>query len=204
MAFTKTRQPEDRDTARGHAAKALLLAALLLAALLLASCAPSPPPVSRFAEPELVVRRSAPPSDAPKSGECRARDDTPARVETVTEHLRVPERRDADGTVLSPAGYRTVTHQRIVEDRASIWFETPCPEVMTRAFIISLQRALKVRGLYAQAPSGTLDAPTRAAIRRFQAEQGLDSGVLSIAAAKRLGLVRYSRAEALRTGGSGT
>ena len=95
----------------------------------------------------------------------------------------------ADGTVTAPAIYKTETVQRIVREREENWFETPCPEEMTKDFVASLQRALAVRGYYVWQVTGEMDPRTRAAIRRYQQPQGLDSGILSLAAAQQLGLV---------------
>lgn len=69
------------------------------------------------------------------------------------------------------------------------WFETPCAADLDPDFAASLQRALKARGLYSGAITGRMDEATRAAIRRYQQPHGLDSGTLSLAAARRLGLV---------------
>ena len=57
------------------------------------------------------------------------------------------------------------------------------------AFVASLQRALKARGFYLQPLTGVLDAHTSEAVRRFQADRGLDSLRLSLAAARELGIV---------------
>ncbi len=69
-------------------------------------------------------------------------------IETVTEQIMVqPPEILADGTVLSPAIYRSETQQRIVRERRETWFETPCEDVWTEEFTTSVQRALKVRGI---------------------------------------------------------
>jgi peptidoglycan hydrolase-like protein with peptidoglycan-binding domain len=67
---------------------------------------------------------------------------------------------------------------------------------MTPEFVASVQRALKVRALYRGPISGQMDSRTRAAIRAFQAPDGLDSGILSLDAARKLGLVAVERPEA--------
>ena len=95
---------------------------------------------------------------------------------------------DTEGRVLEPASYRTDTRQEIVQDREEIWFETPCAAQDYPVFIASVQRALAVRGAYDGPVNGVMDRRTRAAIRDFQRPQGLDSGVLSLAAARLLGL----------------
>jgi hypothetical protein len=76
------------------------------------------------------------------------------------------------------------------------WFETPCIG-SEPAFVTALQRALKARGLYPHALTGALDGPTRLGIRLYQAPLGLDSTDLSLAAARKLGLVAV---ENLRSG----
>ena len=114
----------------------------------------------------------------------------PAVIETVTEQILVQaETRDAAGKVISQASYRTETRQRIVQDREEVWFRAPCPETVDVDFVATLQRSLKARGFYQLPLTGVLDAATTDAIRRFQADRGLDSGALSLAAARELGLV---------------
>jgi hypothetical protein len=140
---------------------------------------------------DTVIRgtdRDAPPGADPAS--CWGRDFQPARIETITEQIRVrPARLGTDGQVLEPAIFRTETRQTILRDREPLLFPSPCPEVMDAEFLSSLQRALAVRGHYEGPVTGSLDAATRTAIRSFQSPQGLDSAVLSIAAARQLGLV---------------
>ena len=134
-----------------------------------------------------ILRTSPPEGD---STTCWAAEVSPAIIETVTEQsLVTPEIRDAQGEVITPASFRSTTRQRIVQDRAEVWFRAPCPAEMTVEFIATLQRALKARGLYREPLTGELDAPTTEAIRRFQAERGLDSRQLSLAAARELGIV---------------
>jgi hypothetical protein len=100
-----------------------------------------------------------------------------------------------DGTVLNPPIYRRAPVPRLVRARSEISFEAPCPEVLTPEFIASLQRALAVRGYFAGNVTGLLDAPTTAAVRKYQSERGLDSGQVSIETARALGLVAIERDE---------
>lgn len=162
--------------------------------VLLAGCvAPGgsgPGPARADLARELI--RRPPGAGAPQGpqGACWASDTTPAVIETVTEQIvTAQEVRDATGKVTTPASFRTVTSQRMVREREEVWFRAPCPEDQTVAFVATLQRALKARGLYDLPVTGTLDAATAAAIRRFQAERGLDSATLSLAAARELGLM---------------
>lgn len=157
----------------------------LLAGTVLCACS-TPLPMT---EPELVHRLgTAPPGAAP--GTCWGKDVTPAVVETTTEQIVLqPAEVLVDGTVVQPAIYKTETKQQIVQERRETWFETPCPAEWTPQFTASVQRALKARGHYRGPITSQLDSRTRAAIRAFQKPQGLNSGVLSIAAARQLGLV---------------
>ncbi|HKK86487.1 MAG TPA: peptidoglycan-binding domain-containing protein [Roseovarius sp.] len=144
-------------------------------------------------EPEIVqTLQEAPPGAAP--GTCWGKDVTPAVIETVTEQVLLqPAQVRGDGTVEEPAIYKTETRQAIVKERRVTWFETPCASVQTPDFVASVQRALKVRGLYRGPVTGKMDARTRAAVRAYQKPEGLDSGILSLAAARRLGLATVER-----------
>lgn len=160
--------------------------AALLAALALGGCQAALP---QMAEPVHVsTRDEAPPGAAP--GTCWGQDETPAVVETVTEQIILqPPEILADGTVQRPAVYKTETRQQIVKPRKATWFETPCEADLTPEFIASLQRALAARGHYRGPVTGRLDVRTRTAIRAFQRPQGLDSGMISLAAARQMGLI---------------
>ena len=160
----------------------------LAALVLLAACDPAaPPPGSAFDSTRL-----APPGAPP--GTCWENLPTPAVVETVSEQVLVkPAVTNPDGTIASLPVYRSEDRQRIVTPRRDNWFETPCPPAFTAEFVSSLQRALQARGLYAGPVNGLMDAPTRAAVRRVQAADGIDSDVLSIETARALGLVVTGR-----------
>jgi len=162
------------------------LTLLLLATNLIAACGA---PLPGTGEPDVVrTLAEAPPGAAP--GTCWGKITTPAIIETVTDQILLqPAEVLDDGTVVAPAVYKTETRQAIVQERRTTWFETPCAADLTPEFVSSLQRALKVRGHFRGAVSGEMDARTRAAVRRYQEPQGLDSGILSLAAARKLGLV---------------
>lgn len=148
------------------------------------------PDISRFLDTEDQVIRHAegPPNAAP--GSCWGRDVTPAVIETVTERVLLqPAELASDGKVSAPAIYKTETRQQITKERGEIWFETPCPEALTPDFVATLQRALAARGFYRDALTSEMDRPTRRAIRDYQRGEGLDSTILSLAAARKLGLV---------------
>lgn len=135
-------------------------------------------------------------SDRPEAGagECWAEELIPAVIETVTEQTEVAPAQPATADKPAvPASYQSRVQQRILSDRSDVWFLVPCPEQIGPDTIASLQRALKVRGLYRGGVTGAMDAATATAIRRYQAPQGLDSPKLSLAAARQLGLVAYAR-----------
>lgn len=162
-------------------------------ALLLTGCGQTGlPDVARLTEPAPVQTSAAPPPGADPNA-CYGQDASPAVIETVTEQIMLqPAQIDVNGTVLYPAVYKTEVHQRIVEERRELWFETPCSPELTPEFIATLQRALKARGHYNGAISGEMTPRTRRAIRSFQKPQGLDSAILSKAAARQLGLVSFA------------
>ncbi|MDJ0628689.1 MAG: peptidoglycan-binding domain-containing protein [Rhodobacter sp.] len=162
------------------------------AALCLTACdRAGAPAVSQLVEPGLTTAQPAPPPGGDPDA-CHARDVTPAEIETVTEQVMLqPASLSTDGKVLYPAVYKTETRQAIVRQRREQRFETPCPDVLTPDFIASLQRALKARGHYRGPINGEMTARTRRAVQAFQKPQGLNSGILSIAAARQLGLVRH-------------
>lgn len=153
---------------------------ILLAALSLAACenggpssaaSPMQSPAERAAVAEVPLQTL--PADA-----CWARDRIPAQTRAVLVETGNGTR-EARNQVLRPAQERL--------------FAVPCPDVLTPDFTASLQRALAARGLYAGPITGQWSADTTAAVRRFQAPLGLDSGVLSLDAAQQMGLVAVPR-----------
>jgi len=96
---------------------------------------------------------------------------------------------DASGAELSPAIYRVVTAPKTISTTKGRWFERVCDAELNANLIMTLQRALAVRAFYGGPVTGKLDAQTRASIRLYQQERGLDSDVLSLATARQLGLV---------------
>jgi len=124
------------------------------------------------------------------NGQCTASEVTPAVYEQVMGQVMVvPEQRDAAGAVVHPPVYRNAPVPRLVRPRGEVRFPAPCPAQMTADFIASVQRALYARGYLTGTITREMDAATRAAIRRYQAERGLDSDQLSLDTARELGLV---------------
>ncbi len=128
-----------------------------------------------------------------EDGRCFGRDITPAVIETVTAQvLDLPAVTGPDGEVLVPAAYRPEVRQQIARERGEVLFETICPPAFTVDFVSTMQRALSARGFYRGEISGILDAQTGRAVQDFQRENGPDSPLLSISAARTLGLVTLS------------
>jgi len=137
---------------------------------------------------EAVHLSGSGPPDGPE-GTCWAHDLIPAVYETTTEQsLVAAEKRDADGHIVTPAAYKSVSRLRVLQDRRDIWFVAPCPDEMTPGFLATLQRALKARGYYTAGLTGVMDDATTEALRKYQADHGLDSPLLSRAAARQLGV----------------
>ena len=77
----------------------------------------------------------------------------------------------------------------MVKPRDVTWFEVLCPELQTPEFLSSLQRALAARGYYAGPITGNLNEMTRSAVQRYQMDEGIDTGALTPAGARQLGLI---------------
>lgn len=117
-------------------------------------------------------------------GTCWAKQIKPAVVQTTrTQSILSGE----NGASI----YQTETSQSIIEERQEVWFEVPCRRVMTEEFIKALQRALKARGQYQGPITGVMDERTAKGVRLFQAPMGIDSQILSMAAAQQLGLIAF-------------
>lgn len=163
---------------------------VLTVALLLAGCA------ELGTRPEAELGRNAPKDAAP--GTCWDKSVTDAVVETISEDVLVrPAQISPTGTIQSPPIYRTQSRQRIVRPRQESFVQVVCATDLTTPFVASLQRALAVRGYMAGAATGFINPATRAAILAYQRDTGTSgpvNGVLTIAAARQLGLWAVDRA----------
>lgn len=174
-------------------ARILRFAFPLLTCAGLVACDMVPPPEGPALEPGVLEATRNGPEGAPP-GSCWGRTVSPAVFETITEQVQVePAKINPDGTIAKPPVYRSETRQQIDTPRRDNWFATPCPEVLTTEFVASLQRALSARGLYQGPANGVMNAETRSAVQTLQQPTGPDSGVLSLDAARRLGLIAVDR-----------
>ncbi|MEM8654870.1 MAG: peptidoglycan-binding domain-containing protein [Pseudomonadota bacterium] len=167
-------------------------ASALAAALALSACTENGT-VTSAANVDPISLATAPPGAAP--GTCWGKTVAPAIVETVTRKVQLqPAQISSDGRVQAPPIYKSETSQVVVQPRRESWYEILCEADVTPDFIASVQRALEARGFYRGPITGTLDPRTRAAIGRYQYAEGLESKALSIAAARKLGLIAVPRA----------
>ena len=201
---TATRQPTRQRAVITRLQRIVGAAPLILSALALGACQQAAPPIAMptvETSEKFSVQASAP--EDVDDGKCWGKDITPALVETVTEQVLIrpagpviapsPDGAPTYKTVQSPAVFDTQTHQKIITPRADFWFEVPCPAQIDRAFIATLQRALKSRGLFRGVVTGVMDQRTQKAVRWYQKKHGLDSTTLSLAAARQLGMIAYAR-----------
>lgn len=158
-----------------------------MAALCVAAC-DAQLVTSNAVGPQLTQVIDAPPPGADPAA-CWGKTVSKATIETVNNKILIqPAQVSSDGRIQAPPVYRNETRQEVIVPRQERWFETPCAADLTPEFIASVQRALLARDYYAGPISGVMDMRTRRAVRRYQVSQGLDSSILSIAAARKLGL----------------
>ncbi|MBM1813739.1 peptidoglycan-binding protein [Sulfitobacter pseudonitzschiae] len=141
-----------------------------------------------------MIRLTAERPEGAAPDSCWGKKTSPAIIETVErEVLLKPAQVTADGVIQQPAVYRRESVQEIVQERVDTWFQVPCAADLTPEFVSSLQRALAARNIYHGPVNGEMTMRTRAAVRRFQAPDGFDSDILTIATARKLGLVAVER-----------
>ena len=151
-----------------------------LGVLLLAACAPLSG--GGGLDGPGMIRLTAERPQGADPDTCWGKKTSPAIIETVEREV-----------IQQPAVYKRESVQEIVQERVDTWFEVPCADELTPEFISSLQRALAARNVYNGPVTGEMSMRTRAALRRFQAPDGFDSDILTIATARKLGLVAVER-----------
>jgi hypothetical protein len=103
------------------------------------------------------------------------------KVKEVVEAARTEK-------IVIPATYKMVTEIRTLKDAEPVWSEVLCERNATPAKIREIQTALKKRGYDPGAIDGVLGTKTVTAMQKFQADQGLAQGQISVDAAKELGV----------------
>ena len=159
----------------------------LAAAAFLAACAENAV-VTSASNIDPISLAKAPPGAAP--GTCWGKTVSPAVVETVTRKVLLqPAQISSDGRIQAPPIYKDETRQEVVQPRRENWYEILCAHDLTPEFVATIQRALAARGYYRGPDSGEMDSATKNAIQRYQKAEGLKSSSLSVAAARKLGLI---------------
>lgn len=177
------------------------------ATLALVACLGVAQPVAAAGVAQIISPLSQPnhpllPRNA-RADQCFAYEVTPAIIETTTHRTQLTPPRMAvdietgETEVIRPATYDTVTVQRVIREREELFFETICPQLYTERFVQSLQRALKARGFFGGEPNGWLDDQTSLAIKLYQKQEGLPSGILSLHTVEAFGLVSHRDFKAL-------
>lgn len=162
----------------------------IAAAIIVSGCVDNATVTSSNIDP--ISLATSPPGAAP--GTCWGKTVSPAVVETVTRKVLLqPAQISSDGRVQAAPIYKDETYQEVVRPRRDTWYEVPCAEDLTPDFIASLQRALAARGYHRGPVTGVLDSATKHAIQRYQRDEGFDSKTLSVAAARKLGLIAVTR-----------
>ncbi|RDC72421.1 peptidoglycan-binding protein [Rhodovulum sp. 12E13] len=166
---------------------------ILLTCWPLAACLASgdraPPQAAAPRPAERIETLPARPEDAPADA-CWAQETRDATVAVELAEMTVePPGLAPDGTLREAPITRIERRETVVRPAAELWFDALCPGELGEARIAALQRALAARDLHDGPVTGRLDQATREAVRAYQTPRGLDSGTLSRAAARQMGLV---------------
>jgi hypothetical protein len=107
------------------------------------------------------------------------------RTEKVRE-IVTPARTE---TYEIPAVFKDVEKARAVEAPQPVWREVLCEKNLTASNIKQIQNALALKGYDPGVADGQLGTKTVAAMQRFQADQGLAQGQISVESVRALGVV---------------
>lgn len=130
----------------------------------------------------------------PDTEACQAKVSKPAIYETVTEKIQIaPAKFSPTGRQIAPPTYQSQITQRVLRKRSAEWFDIPCADEVNAELIASLQRALAARGYFTGKLTAMMDHDTKAALRRYQAQNGLDTAVLARQTLLDLGLLTMPR-----------
>lgn len=112
---------------------------------------------------------------------------TPAEYETVRVRRLVEPAREVRKTI--PAEYETVTKSVKVSDSRVAWRSILCETNTTPNVVRKLQTALQQRGYDPGPIDGRIGQQTMAAVGRFQRDNSLSSGGLTMETIRRLGVL---------------
>jgi hypothetical protein len=91
-------------------------------------------------------------------------------------------------TVEIPAVYRDITRTRVTDAARPVWREVLCQKNASPAVIMDIQKALAAKGYDPGAIDGHIGSKTVSAMQKFEADNNLPQGQISIEAVKALGV----------------
>jgi len=91
-------------------------------------------------------------------------------------------------TVEVPAVYRDVTKTRVTDAARPVWREVLCQKNASPGVIMDIQKALAAKGYDPGAADGHIGSKTVSAMQKFEADNNLPQGQISIEAVKALGV----------------
>ena len=111
----------------------------------------------------------------------------PPQYKTISvRELVTPESFEA---VKSEPQYTTIEKRQLVSAESVQWRQILCQTNVTEQVVLKIQKALVAKGYnLGTQPNGNYGPATKAAIRKFQLDNGLPTGGLTVAAVKKLGL----------------
>jgi len=111
----------------------------------------------------------------------------PMEYKIVTREVKVQDESLAD--VVVPTTYKTV-QKRVLQQKGGyeVWREILCGDDLTSAKILSIQKALKAKGYNPGPIDNIFGAQTKAALIKYQKEQGLPVGNLNLETLRALGV----------------
>ncbi len=110
----------------------------------------------------------------------------PAKYDTVKVRKLVTPA--SENRIAIPEEYTTVSKRKLVSDSFLEWRPILCETNTTPGLISRLQRALNEAGYSAGSVDGVLGGQTMSAVNKYQLDNGLASGQLTIATLEKLGV----------------
>lgn len=103
----------------------------------------------------------------------------------VKEMVNPPQERKS--TI--PAEYGTITERKLVKDASMEWQSILCETNTTPAIISNIQRSLKGAGYNVGSVDGVMGAQTMTALKKYQMDQGLAQGKITMETLRKLGVL---------------